>query len=45
MEGATADDLAAWRAHWAEFMEIEIVPVITGTEAQALAEGTPPQHD
>jgi hypothetical protein len=45
MEGATADDLAAWRAHWAEFMEIEIVPVITGTEAQALAEGMPPLHD
>ena len=28
-EGATADDLAAWREHWSEFMNIEIIPVIT----------------
>jgi hypothetical protein len=39
MEGATADDLAAWREHWSEFMDIEIVPVVTGAEARALAEG------
>ena len=38
MEGATADDLVTWREHWSEFMDIETIPVITGAEAQQLAE-------
>ena len=38
MEGATADDLVTWREHWAEFMDIETIPVITGADAHQFAE-------
>jgi hypothetical protein len=44
MEGATADDLTAWREHWSEFMDIEIIPIITGAQAQQLAENPEAPH-
>jgi len=35
MEGATPQDLEAWKAYWDDLMEIDLVPVLTGQQAQA----------
>jgi hypothetical protein len=33
MDEPTPEDLAAWKAHWADLMDIETNTVITGAEA------------
>ena len=36
MAGATETDIAAWREHWADMMDIETVAVLPGAEVAGL---------